>query len=185
MLDTGRVTEGEQTRLARIASNEAVFRTVNEQIQELNRALGETGGYDSMGIVCECGDIGCTEQITIPIDTYENLRSDSTLFIIVPGHEIPDARAAAGLAQAAFPRLPPVIERETAPGLGRFRGLRTRSAPSTNSAGTRCGYLTGSTTSAPYFGRGTNSASRECSSTPITVARRLPERMISSPGRGS
>jgi hypothetical protein len=81
---------GEETRRARIAANEAVFRTVNERIAELNRALGSDLGDDSMAIVCECGDVGCAEQITIPIAVYEEVRSDPTLFIVVPGHEIPD-----------------------------------------------------------------------------------------------
>jgi hypothetical protein len=75
---------------ARIAANEAVFRTVNERIEELNRVLGQTVDDDSMAIICECGDVGCTEPITVPIDAYEEARSDPTHFIIVPGHEIPD-----------------------------------------------------------------------------------------------
>jgi hypothetical protein len=81
---------GEETRRARIAANEAVFRTVNEQIEDLNRMLGQAVGDDSMAIICECGDVGCTEQITIPVDAYEEARSDPTHFIIVPGHEITD-----------------------------------------------------------------------------------------------
>jgi hypothetical protein len=63
---------------------------VNEQVEELSRALGQAVGDDSLVIVCECGDLGCAEQITIPIDVYEDVRSDPTLFIIVPGHDIPD-----------------------------------------------------------------------------------------------
>jgi hypothetical protein len=86
--------EGEDTRRPRIAANEAVFRTVNEQIEGLNRTLGPDDATpdqpDSMAVVCECGDVSCFEQIRISIDVYEKVRSDSTLFVVVPGHEIPD-----------------------------------------------------------------------------------------------
>jgi len=88
--DTGSPMDAEDTRRARIAANEAVYRTVNERIEDLNRALSQVAGDDSMTIICECGDLSCAEQITISIAAYENARSDPTLFIIVPGHEIPD-----------------------------------------------------------------------------------------------
>jgi hypothetical protein len=81
--------EHDGARSARIAANEAVFRTVNEKIEELNRGFGTIVGDDSMVIVCECGDLTCSEQLTVPLDTYEKIRSDSTLFLIVPGHELP------------------------------------------------------------------------------------------------
>jgi hypothetical protein len=82
--------ESEEKRRARIAANEAVYRRVNERIEELNRALSHAAGDDSMVVICECGDLGCAEQITISIDVYEKARSDPTHFIVVPGHEIPD-----------------------------------------------------------------------------------------------
>lgn len=80
----------EEQRRARIAANEALYRTVNERLEELNEALTSVAGDGSMVIVCECGDVQCAEQIEVSVDTYESVRADPTLFIIVPGHEIAD-----------------------------------------------------------------------------------------------
>jgi hypothetical protein len=44
----------------------------------------------TMKVICECGKLGCAQQITISIDEYERIRSDATLFIVVPGHGTPD-----------------------------------------------------------------------------------------------
>jgi hypothetical protein len=82
--------DGDETRRARIAENEAVFREVNERIEDLQRALVPDVGDDTMEIVCECGHVACFERIPTSIEVYEEVRSDPTLFIIVPGHEIPD-----------------------------------------------------------------------------------------------
>ncbi len=34
--------------------------------------------------------MNCTEQIDIDLATYEQVRSDPTWFVIVPGHEVAD-----------------------------------------------------------------------------------------------
>ena len=75
--------------MRRIGANEAVFRKVNEQIEDLNRGFAEVGG-GTMQVVCECGDIRCTEQIVISIEAYERVRSESALFLTVEGHEAAD-----------------------------------------------------------------------------------------------
>ena len=41
-------------------------------------------------IVCECGDLGCSDRIHITNRAYSALRSESHQFAVVPGHEIPD-----------------------------------------------------------------------------------------------
>jgi hypothetical protein len=61
---------------------------MNERIEGLNEAFGTI--TDSMVAVCECGDAGCAEQIELDVPTYERIRSDPALFVIRPGHEIPD-----------------------------------------------------------------------------------------------
>ena len=79
----------DEERTRRIGANEAVFRKVNEQIEDLNRGFAEAGG-GTMHVVCECGDIRCTEQIVLSIETYERVRSESALFLTVEGHEAAD-----------------------------------------------------------------------------------------------
>ena len=78
----------EEVRRERVAANESLFRSLNERIEDVNRAFSVA--TDSMSIVCECGDILCTEQIELDLATYEHVRSDPTWFVIATGHEIPD-----------------------------------------------------------------------------------------------
>ena len=73
-------------RLRRIADNEALFRSVNERVQEINDAFAPS--TDRFEIVCECGDIRCTEQISVSPPAYEAVRAESALFFVVPGHEM-------------------------------------------------------------------------------------------------
>lgn len=75
-------------RAKKIGENEALYRAINEKIEDLNAAFGMV--TESMGIVCECGQLECTEQIELDIPTYERVRADPTLFVALPGHEIPE-----------------------------------------------------------------------------------------------
>ncbi len=71
----------------RVGMNEAIFRQVNEQIKSLDDELGVDDG--TITVICECGDAACTERIELPLEHYERVRSDSLLYVIVPGHEFP------------------------------------------------------------------------------------------------
>lgn len=70
---------------ARAGQNEAVFRTVNQRLEELNQAFATFS--DRFSIVCECGDSACVERISIKPEEYEALRADPTQFAMIPGHE--------------------------------------------------------------------------------------------------
>jgi hypothetical protein len=75
-------------RERRIGLNEAVFRSVNERLEELNQTFSEmTGNFE---IICECGDEGCSEMFSIATREYEEIRSDPTQFAVLSGHEIGD-----------------------------------------------------------------------------------------------
>lgn len=69
----------------RIATNEAIFRRVNEEI------AASPGRFDSADFVCECGEPDCHEQISIPLDRYQEIRGDDLVFFVMPGHEAPKA----------------------------------------------------------------------------------------------
>jgi hypothetical protein len=73
-------------RAERVGRNEALFREVNEQVESLNRRFSAAVG-DTMDIVCECADLACIERLTVPLPTYERVRSEPTLFLVKPGHE--------------------------------------------------------------------------------------------------
>ena len=76
-------------RNRRVGVNEALFREVNEQI----RSLADKDGADdhSITVICECGDADCTERIELLLVEYERIRSDTLLYVIARGHEIPAA----------------------------------------------------------------------------------------------
>ena len=76
---------GERAR--RVGENEALFRSVNEQVRGLNEAFLVR---DKLRIVCECGEQSCIEQLEIEPEAYEALRADATLFAVKPGHEATD-----------------------------------------------------------------------------------------------
>jgi hypothetical protein len=75
-------------RTRRIGRNEALFRQINEQVEGLNRSLAELTD-ETFHIVCECGDLKCQERMVVPLTRYEEVRGDSALFLVLPGHEIP------------------------------------------------------------------------------------------------
>lgn len=75
-------------RTRRIGLNEAVFRELNEQVESLNRSLADISD-NQMHIVCECGDLECVARLVVPVPKYEETRSDSALFFVQPGHDIP------------------------------------------------------------------------------------------------
>jgi hypothetical protein len=65
--------------------NEAVFREVNERIEDLAETFDLN--TEPLDLVCECPDANCVERITMPRAEYERLRSDPHLFAVYPGHE--------------------------------------------------------------------------------------------------
>jgi hypothetical protein len=70
-------------RTERVGKNEAVFREVNERINDVTRE-------DTAEYLCECGNATCTETIQMTVAEYEGVRADPTHFAVLPGHEIPD-----------------------------------------------------------------------------------------------
>jgi hypothetical protein len=75
-------------RARRLGQNEALFREVNERIEQVAQALQAT--TERIGILCECGERSCTESLEVSVSDYERIRSDSTLFFVRSGHEQPD-----------------------------------------------------------------------------------------------
>ena len=74
-------------RERRLGMNEAVFREVNERVEEVHRMLGSDTGL--LDIICECGAVSCTERISVPVAVYERVRSNPLHFLLQVGHEDP------------------------------------------------------------------------------------------------
>jgi|SRR3954447_24343612 len=68
----------------RAAKNQALFREVNERIEDLipNAAFS--------AFICECMAETCDEQVSITIEEYEHVRSGGNRFFVLPGHEVSD-----------------------------------------------------------------------------------------------
>lgn len=72
-------------REERVVKNEALFRHVNERIEDVNRAFAPLD--DVIDLVCECGVADCAERIGLTVADYERIRADPRRFVISPGHE--------------------------------------------------------------------------------------------------
>lgn len=76
-------------RKRRIADNELRFRAINER---LNADLDRLDIADGLiQFVCECGHSDCTQALELTGDEYARARQDQLVFLVIPGHEIPDA----------------------------------------------------------------------------------------------
>jgi hypothetical protein len=72
-------------RSDRLARNEAMFRSVNERVEE----VVQPGAEEEIDFLCECGDSGCAEKLTLTRREYEQVRADGAQFAVYPGHDIP------------------------------------------------------------------------------------------------
>ena len=73
-----------ETREERLALNEVLFRTVNENIAGLAAGLG---GDDAYHFICECASAGCFERVSLHLGEYEAVRGHGSWFFLLPGHE--------------------------------------------------------------------------------------------------
>lgn len=67
------------------ARTEAIFREVNEAIAK----TAENFEAEEADFVCECADPDCAHRVTASLENYEQVRSDGTHFLLVPGHDEP------------------------------------------------------------------------------------------------
>jgi hypothetical protein len=70
----------------RLADNEALFREVNERVQEQADGHGNDGHV--YAYFCECSRTDCVERVHHTSAEYEAIRAHGARFILVAGHEI-------------------------------------------------------------------------------------------------
>jgi Oxidoreductase family, NAD-binding Rossmann fold len=127
----------------RLASNEAVFRQVNEGIQR-GQWPGDEG--QQIGFRCECARLGCNALLELTRDQYEHVRASPRRFIMLGGHERPEVETKPISSPRRQPRQPNVgargRTRRTAGGPGSGRpasgsrhALRPRSRPGARQTG--------------------------------------------------
>jgi hypothetical protein len=68
----------------RLAHNEALFREVNEEIDDRSPSSARAA------YVCECADVHCTMTVPLLTDEYRRVRQSPDRFFVVPGHELAD-----------------------------------------------------------------------------------------------
>ena len=74
----------DEDRQERLAKNESLFRTLNENISGLASKLA---GREPFEFICECATSGCFERVSLTLLEYERIRQDGTHFLLADGHE--------------------------------------------------------------------------------------------------
>jgi hypothetical protein len=74
--------EGRAVRQQRLGRNQALFREVNERVNDVNDLLTRRAPVDEW--VCECANEACFERIPLTHDEYEAIRAVSTRFAVAP-----------------------------------------------------------------------------------------------------
>lgn len=69
----------------RLARNQALFREVNERLNEIG-----TSRITFSDFVCECSDVSCTKTLLVAPGEYETVRSIPKRFMVARGHELPE-----------------------------------------------------------------------------------------------
>ena len=67
----------------RLAKNESLFRTLNENIASLAGTLGSETPYE---FICECASSDCFERIVLTRAEFERVRSDGARFLMAADH---------------------------------------------------------------------------------------------------
>jgi hypothetical protein len=73
---------------------QSFYREVNEGIA----SISEAWEIDMLELLCECGEVSCSERILVPVAIYEQLRAAPTHFVVKPGHEDPAVEAVVSTA---------------------------------------------------------------------------------------
>jgi hypothetical protein len=71
----------------RLASNENMFRRVNEGIE---RGQWPDQPDSAIGFRCECARLGCNTLLGLTLSRYERVRANPRRFVMLRGHEMPD-----------------------------------------------------------------------------------------------
>lgn len=75
-------------REERLARNESLFRSVNENIEEAATSIPLDD--HTFEFFCECSNIDCTLLLPMTVSEYERVRANPKQFVVAPGHELPE-----------------------------------------------------------------------------------------------
>jgi hypothetical protein len=77
-----------ESRLRRLAENEALFREINERRR--TRAVDVWAHQQAYPFVCECADADCDLRLGLEESEYEHVRSQARWFLVARGHSRPE-----------------------------------------------------------------------------------------------
>jgi hypothetical protein len=73
-------------RKERVSRNEAMYRSVNLEMERVSEELGDGPG-DRLEILCECGEDGCEKTLDVSHAEYDEAHQQRDRFMVAPGHE--------------------------------------------------------------------------------------------------
>jgi hypothetical protein len=77
--------EEQRSREERAASNQALFRDVNEGVKELNEGFNFVTPKGSW--ICECANHACADRLGLSTEEYEAVREGGARFLVAPSDE--------------------------------------------------------------------------------------------------
>jgi len=72
----------------RVARNEAMYRSVNREIEYAAQQVGDDAD-DVLELICECGRTACDATLRMTIAEYDEVHRQRDRFAVAPGHENP------------------------------------------------------------------------------------------------
>jgi hypothetical protein len=76
-----------EARQVRLAKNQALFRAVNEEVENIAENQTDPG---PISFVCECATPDCGSPIELAHGEYEAIRRDPKHFFVLAGHVFPE-----------------------------------------------------------------------------------------------
>jgi hypothetical protein len=70
----------------RVSRNEAMFRSVNREIEQASEQSGE-GRQVRIEVICECGQEGCAATLDLTVAEYDDAHRQRDRFVIAQSHE--------------------------------------------------------------------------------------------------
>ena len=80
-------------RQKRMTQNEALFREINERVQDVADSLEVESVREYF---CECANADCTFHVMLTRSQYESVRTDPTQFDVLPQHFTPEVETMVG-----------------------------------------------------------------------------------------
>ncbi len=71
---------------------ERLNRAMKDRLAEVREAHDEDPD-EPFGFFCECSDVDCRRRIRLEPSRYEAIHRDPDLFVLLPGHELPEVES--------------------------------------------------------------------------------------------